>query len=43
VSEEEKAEIYKNYDDIWDTVFHSLFAMGFEESKKSALEVKQEG
>jgi cyclohexanone monooxygenase len=41
VSEEEKKEIYKNYDGIWDTVFNSLFAMGFVESKKSALEASE--
>lgn len=41
IGEEERAEIYKNYDGIWDTVFQSLFAMGFEESKKSALEVSE--
>ncbi|OBT86413.1 hypothetical protein VE02_05292 [Pseudogymnoascus sp. 03VT05] len=38
VDEIERAEIYKNYDTIWDIVFASLFAMGFIESKKSALE-----
>lgn len=42
VSEDEKNEIYKNYDGIWDLVFTSLFAMGFDESKKSALEVTKE-
>lgn len=41
VSDEEKEEIYKNYDGIWDTVFNSLFAMGFVESKTSALEVSE--
>lgn len=41
VSDEEKEEIYKNYDGIWDTVFNSLFAMGFVESKKSALEASE--
>ncbi|OQV06001.1 hypothetical protein CLAIMM_10645 [Cladophialophora immunda] len=41
VTEEEKKEIYENYDKIWDTVFNSLFAMGFAESKKSALEVSE--
>jgi cyclohexanone monooxygenase len=41
VSEEEKKEIYQNYDGIWDTVFKSLFAMGFTESKKSALEASE--
>ncbi|KAH0842444.1 hypothetical protein AYO21_10747 [Fonsecaea monophora] len=41
VTEEEKKEIYENYDKIWDTVFNSLFAMGFTESKKSALEVSE--
>jgi len=41
VSEEEKKEIYQNYDGIWDTVFNSLFAMGFVESKKSALEASE--
>jgi len=39
VTEEEKEDIYRNYDGIWDTVFNSLFAMGFTESKRSALEV----
>jgi len=42
VGEDEKEEILKNYDSIWDTVFNSLFAMGFVESKKSALEVSEE-
>lgn len=42
ISDEEKREIYKNYDSIWDTVFTSLFAMGFAESKKSALDVTDE-
>ncbi|KAL2848180.1 hypothetical protein BJY01DRAFT_246505 [Aspergillus pseudoustus] len=42
VSADEKEEIYKNYDQIWDSVFTSLFAMGFDESKKSALEVSKE-
>ena len=42
VDEAERAEIYKNYDNIWDTVFQSLFAMGFVESKKSALEATPE-
>ncbi|OBT50161.1 hypothetical protein VE04_08865 [Pseudogymnoascus sp. 24MN13] len=42
VDEVERAEIYKNYDTIWDTVFQSLFAMGFVESKKSALEASEE-
>ncbi|OBT45045.1 hypothetical protein VE00_04177 [Pseudogymnoascus sp. WSF 3629] len=42
VDEIERAEIYKNYDTIWDTVFQSLFAMGFVESKKSALEASEE-
>ena len=42
VSEAEKAEIYANYDAIWDTVWGSLFAMGFAESDKSALEVSEE-
>jgi cyclohexanone monooxygenase len=41
VSEEEKREIYQNYDGIWFTVFNSLFAMGFVESKKSALEASE--
>ncbi|KFY22225.1 hypothetical protein V493_06742, partial [Pseudogymnoascus sp. VKM F-4281 (FW-2241)] len=38
----ERAEIYLNYDEIWSTVFQSLFAMGFVESKKSALEATPE-
>ncbi|KAJ3541235.1 hypothetical protein NM208_g4698 [Fusarium decemcellulare] len=42
VSDEEKKEIYKNYDGIWNTVFTSLFAMGFVESSKSALEATEE-
>lgn len=42
IEEEERAEIYKNYDGIWNTVFESLFAMGFVESKKSALEASEE-
>ncbi|OBT68911.1 hypothetical protein VE03_02119 [Pseudogymnoascus sp. 23342-1-I1] len=42
VEEAERDEIYKNYDGIWDTVFQSLFAMGFVESKKSALEATPE-
>ncbi|RMZ78974.1 hypothetical protein DV737_g3613, partial [Chaetothyriales sp. CBS 132003] len=41
VTKEEKEEIYKHYDDIWGTVFSSLFAMGFTESQKSALEVSE--
>lgn len=41
VSEEEKKEIYRNYDGIWDTVFNSLFAMGFKESSTSALAVSE--
>lgn len=42
VGEEEKKAIYRDYDGIWDTVFTSLFAMGFVESKKSALEATEE-
>lgn len=42
IEEEERTEIYKNYDGIWNTVFESLFAMGFVESKKSALEATPE-
>ncbi|KFY60372.1 hypothetical protein V496_05347 [Pseudogymnoascus sp. VKM F-4515 (FW-2607)] len=42
IDEAERAEIYKNYDGIWATVFQSLFAMGFVESKKSALEATPE-
>lgn len=41
VSDEEKKDIYQNYDEVWNTVFNSLFAMGFVESKKSALEVSE--
>ncbi|RDB15945.1 Baeyer-Villiger monooxygenase [Hypsizygus marmoreus] len=41
VSDEEKKEIYKTYDGIWNTVFNSLFAMGFVESNKSALEATE--
>ncbi|RMZ76363.1 hypothetical protein DV738_g4983, partial [Chaetothyriales sp. CBS 135597] len=41
VSEEEKKEIYKNYDDIWGTVWSSLFAMGFKEADRSALAVSE--
>ncbi|KAL3456481.1 hypothetical protein BJX64DRAFT_270566 [Aspergillus heterothallicus] len=42
ISADEKEEIYKNHKDIWDLAFNSLFAMGFSESKKSALEATQE-
>ncbi|KAL4912765.1 hypothetical protein BDW62DRAFT_193964 [Aspergillus aurantiobrunneus] len=42
VSEAERSEIHQNHDTIWETVFNSLFAMGFTESKKSALEVTEE-
>ncbi|KAL4787115.1 hypothetical protein BJX76DRAFT_41280 [Aspergillus varians] len=41
IDEAEKAEITKNHDALWDTVFSSLFAMGFEESTKSALEASE--
>nr|BCT03376.1 Baeyer-Villiger monooxygenase [Exophiala jeanselmei] len=41
VSEEEKKDIYANYNGIWDTVFNSLFAMGFAESQQSALAVSE--
>jgi cation diffusion facilitator CzcD-associated flavoprotein CzcO len=42
ISEEEKTEIHQNHKDIWDLAFNSLFAMGFSESKKSALEATEE-
>ncbi|KFY38562.1 hypothetical protein V494_04306, partial [Pseudogymnoascus sp. VKM F-4513 (FW-928)] len=42
IDDVERAEIYKNYDTIWSTVFQSLFAMGFIESQKSALEATPE-
>lgn len=41
VDETEKREILANYDEIWDTVFTSRFAMGFVEGSKSALEVSE--
>ncbi len=41
VSDEEKRDIYANYDGIWDTVFSSLFAMGFKEAQKSALDATE--
>lgn len=41
VDEAEKQQIWANYDAVWDTVFNSLFAMGFVEGSKSALEVSE--
>ncbi|KAL2802233.1 hypothetical protein BJX63DRAFT_120528 [Aspergillus granulosus] len=42
ISAEENEEISRNHKDIWDLAFNSLFAMGFSESKKSALEATED-
>ncbi|BCS30503.1 flavin-containing monooxygenase [Aspergillus puulaauensis] len=42
IPDDEKAKIQENHKSLWETVFGSLYAMGYNESQKSALEATPE-